>query len=151
MRLISSCCLFAISMLACGPQPGPGTFSADFKTNKGYFTQMSKAVDNSGMDAATFVHKLQRTWYSTNVQGLVGQGDLPVGTVAVKEVYNANNEATNVLWMTKKSKDTWFYEMRMKDGAEMMGAPKGDNVAMCHGCHTKGSATDYLLGTGIKN
>jgi hypothetical protein len=53
--------------------------------------------------------------------------------------------------MTKKAKDTWFYEMRTKDGAEMMGAPKGDNVAMCHGCHAKFSAKDYLAGTDVKN
>jgi hypothetical protein len=140
-----------IGFASCGPQMGPGSFSADFKTNRAYFSQMSRPVDNSGMDAATFVHKLQRTWYSSNVQGLLGQGDLPVGTVGVKEVYNANNEATNVLWMTKKSKDTWFYELRAKDGAEMMGAPKGDNIAMCHGCHTKFSSTDYLAGTAVKN
>lgn len=143
--------LVSLLAAACGPQPGPGTFTADFKTNKAYFTQMAAPVDNSGMDAATFVHKLQRTWYSTNVQGLLGQSDLPVGTVAIKEVYNANNEATNVLWMTKKSKDTWFYEMRTKDGAEMMGAPKGDNVAMCFGCHGKFASKDYLAGTAVKN
>lgn len=138
------------SIAACGPANGPGAFSASFKTS-GFFTQMSKSVDNSGMDAATFVHKLQRTWYSSNVQGALGGNDLPVGTVAVKETYDAMNQPSGVFVMVKKSKDTWNYEARGKDGAEMMGAPKGDNVAMCHGCHSKFASTDYLGATAIKN
>ncbi len=141
----------SLSVFACGPGPGPAAFSKDFKTSSGYFTLMSKPVDNSGMDAATFVHKLQRTWYSTNVQGALGGNDLPAGTVAVKETYDANNNPSNVLFMIKKSKDTWYYEMRDKDGNELAMAPKGDNVAMCLGCHTKFKDKDYLGGTTVKN
>lgn len=149
-RAVASVVLF-LSLAACGPANGPGAFAADFKTNQAFFTQMSKSVDNSGMSAETFVHKLQRTWYSSNVRQSLGGNDLPVGTVAIKETYDAMNQASGVFVMVKKSKDTWFYEARGKDGAEMAGAPKGDNVAMCHGCHAKFSGTDFLGGTTYKN
>jgi hypothetical protein len=150
IRVLGSIVVF-LSLAACGPANGPGAFAADFKTNQSFFTQMSKPVDNSGMDAATFVHKLQRTWYSANVRQALGGNDLPVGTVAIKETYDAMNMPSGVFVMVKKSKDTWNYEARGKDGAEMAGAPKGDNVAMCHSCHTKFAGTDYLGGTTFKN
>jgi hypothetical protein len=151
MTRVVVCAVVFVSLGACGPANGPGSFSADFKTNQAFFTQMAKSVDNSGMDAATFVHKLQRTWYSANVRQSLGGNDLPVGTVAVKETYDAMNQPSGVFVMVKKSKDTWNYEARGKDGAEMAGAPKGDNVAMCHGCHTKFASTDYLGATALKN
>lgn len=135
---------------ACGPVDGPGAYKADFKSSASFFTQMKTPVDNSGMDASKFVHKLQRTWYSSNVQGNF-TADVPTGTVAIKETLDGNSVATNHMVMVKKSKDTWYYEVRKTDGTlnEMM--PKGDNVAMCHGCHTAFKDQDYLGGTTIKN
>jgi hypothetical protein len=141
----------ACSLVACGPANGPGAFASDFKSSQSFFSLMSRPVDNSGMDAATFVHKLQRTWYSANVRQALGGNDLPAGTVAIKETYDANNAVSGVFVMVKKAKDTWNYEVRSKDGAEMPGAPKGDNIAMCHGCHTKFASNDYLGGTSTRN
>jgi len=141
-----------LSLAACGPAPGagPGAFASDFKT-KGFFTQMSKAVDNSGKDAAVFVHKLQRTWYSDNVKDLLGDKELPIGTTAIKETYSAEGVVGGLYVMTKKSKDTWTYQVRSADGAVDAQAPSGDNATGCHGCHTKGAPTDYLLGTAEKS
>lgn len=140
----------ALSFAACGPVEGPGAYKSDFKTSSSFFTQMSKAVDNSGLDAAKYVHKLQRTWYSSNVQGNL-TADVPVGTVAIKETQDGAGAPTNHFVMVKKSKDTWFYEVRKTDGTVNDAMPTGDNVAMCHGCHTAFKATDYLGATAIKN
>jgi hypothetical protein len=152
LRLQSLIGLLGLAWLVvgCGDAAGPGKFSADFKT-AGFFTQMKAAVDNSGMDAGTFVHKLQRTWYSANVEGALGMAELPIGTTAMKETYDAAGVVGGVFVMIKQSKDTWRYEARSASGDLMADAPQGDNVAACHGCHTKGKSTDYLLGTEEKN
>jgi hypothetical protein len=140
-----------LSLAACGPADGPGGFAPDFKTSPSFFTRMSRPIDNSGMDAATFVHKLQRTWYSANARQSLGGDDLPVGTVAIKETYDAMGQPAAVYVMVKRAKGTWNYEARGKDGAELPGAPRGDNVPMCHGCHAKFASTDYLGGTAYND
>lgn len=140
----------ALSLTACGPVAGPGEYKADFKSNALFFTQMATPVDNSGMDAAKFVHKLQRTWFSSNVQGNF-TSETPEGTVAIKETLDGNAMATNHFVMVKKSKDTWYYEVRKTDGTLNDMMPKGNNVEMCHGCHTAFKDTDYLGGTKLKN
>jgi hypothetical protein len=33
----------------------------------------------------------------------------------------------------------------------MAGAPKGDDVAMCHSCHTRFASTDSLGATALEN
>lgn len=145
--------LVGIISAGCGSGPadsnaGPGGYKPDFKT-AGLFTLMSKPLDNSGKDASTFVHKLQRTWYSNNVKDSFS-AELPVGTVAIKETYDATEQPLSHYVMVKKSKDTWHYEVRGVDGQLNSAQPMGDNVAGCHGCHTKFKATDYLGGTTTK-
>jgi hypothetical protein len=142
--------LSGLTLAACGPSNGPGAYKADFKTSSSFFTQMKTSVDNSGMDAATFVHKLQRTWYSNNIQGNF-TAEVPVGTVAIKETTDDKGVAAAHLVMVKKAKDTWFYEVRSPDGTALADKPNGDNVMGCHGCHTKFKANDYLAGTAVKN
>lgn len=137
-----------------GAAPGPGDYQNDFKTSAQFFTQMSKAVDNSGLDASKYVHKLQRTWFSSNVKGaLSGTSlDLPTGTVAIKETYDGSGAPMAHLVMVKKSKDTWHYEVRKaSDGAVDASAPSGNNAAMCFGCHAAFKDKDYLGGTAITN
>lgn len=133
-------------MAADGYQP-------DFKTNTQFFTAMSKPVDNSGLDAQKYVHKLQRTWYSTNAKGaFIGSTfNVPVGTVAIKETYDGAGAASAHYVMVKKATDTWYYEVRKIDGSVDPSAPSGDNVAMCVGCHQAFKTTDYLGGTAITN
>lgn len=146
--------LAAILSAGCGGSStsaaaGPASYKADFKT-AGFFTLMTKPVDNSGRDAQTYVHKLQRTWYSNNIKDAFS-ADVPVGTVAIKETYDATEKAQMQFVMIKKSKDTWQYEVRGTDGQLNSSEPMGDNVAGCHGCHTKFKATDYLGGTTTKS
>jgi hypothetical protein len=152
MRLLVLSTLAVTSLAACGPAAanGPGAYAADFKTSAAFFTKMSKSVDNSGLDAAKFVHKLQRTWYSANAKEVLG-GVVPVGTVAIKETSDAQGAAAAHYVMVKKATDTWSYEVRKPDGTVDAAAPKGDNVATCHGCHTAFKTADYLGGATFTN
>ncbi|MBL8952304.1 MAG: hypothetical protein JNK82_16110 [Myxococcaceae bacterium] len=131
------------------PVTGPGAYQNDFKTT-GFFSLLTTPIDNSGMDAAKFVHKLQRTWFSNNVKDAF-TGNVPVGTVAIKETYDPQMAASARYVMVKRSTDTWFYEVRKLDGTVDTAGPSGENVAMCHGCHTAFKTTDYLGGTTYKN
>ncbi|MFZ5472119.1 MAG: hypothetical protein ACOZIN_22030 [Myxococcota bacterium] len=158
MRLLIGCVL--LSLAACGggstPDPSqasPAEYRADFKSSTLFFTQMSKPVDNFGLDANKYVHKLQRTWYSANVQGALAGStlDVPVGTVAIKETYDGAGNPSAQVVMVKKAKDTWFYEVRKTDGTVDAAAPSGDNVPACHGCHSVFKEKDYLAGTDIMN
>lgn len=65
---------------------------------------MSKSVDNSGIDAAKYVHKLQRTWCSANAREELG-GVVPVGTVAIKETTNDQGQPGAHDVMVKKAAD----------------------------------------------
>jgi hypothetical protein len=140
----------ALTLVACGGAAPPAAFKADFKTSSTFFTNMAKPVDNSGMDAAVFVHKLQQTWYSSNAKSQLG-GKVDVGTVSVKETYSADGTASGSLYvMIKTGEDKWNYSVVDATGAAKAGAPSGENVAMCHGCHTKFKDKDYLGATAQK-
>ena len=153
LTLLPACGAATESPVDAGLAAGPNEYKADFKTSALFFTQMSKSVDNSGLDANKYVHKLQRTWYSSNVKGaLAGDNlNLPNGTTAIKETTDAAGATGGHFVMVKMAKDTWHYEVRKPDGTLNSGAPMGDNVADCHGCHTAFKTKDYLAGTAIVN
>jgi hypothetical protein len=144
--------IFAVLALvsACGGVAPPGAFDKEFRTSTKFFTNMAKPVNNNGLDAAKFVHKLQKTWYSGNAKSQLGKV-VDVGTVAVKETYNGANEAADGVYvMIKTGTDKWKYEVRDVAGEIKAGAPNGENVAMCHGCHTAFKEKDYLGATELK-
>jgi hypothetical protein len=131
------------------PALGPGEYKADFKTSPSFFTSMSTptaSVHHGG--------SRQRTWYSSNVKDIIGQADLPIDTVAIKETYPSDG-GTAVLRqfaMVKKGADSWYYERRMADGAIDSAFDAGINRTQCFtGCHEPLKGTDYLGSTAIKN
>ncbi|MGE0175026.1 MAG: hypothetical protein AB7T49_19690 [Oligoflexales bacterium] len=124
---------------------GPGKFAADFKQN-GFFSLMSEKIPGKSP------HGKVKIWYSNNIRSLIDQGsfEAPVGTVSIKEF--ENEEGTGLAIMIKKDRGydgknrDWYYEMRGSNG-ELMQEPAPGKVAMCIGCHSAASATDYLAGT----
>jgi hypothetical protein len=131
---------------------GPGDFAADYKTSSAFFTNMAAPVKGSSP------HGTQRTWYSSNIKGLVSQASFtaPEGTVAIKEFdMTGDGTKTGIAVMIKKApgydaeNGDWYYDMRDTAGKVQADPPAG-KIAMCIGCHKGYKATDYLGATTMK-
>jgi hypothetical protein len=150
-RLVLAAAAISLGAVACGgaSETGPGEYKADFKTNSLFFTNMSKP-------AASVHHggSFQRTWYSTNIKDKLGQPDLPIDSVAIKETYPADGGTTPLkqFAMIKKGADSWYFERRNADGTLDPSLDGGINLSGCMtNCHEPLKAHDYLGSTAIKN
>lgn len=149
---------YVLALTACGgddPAPeGPGAYDPAFATSDDYFTMMDGPV------AGQSPHGTVQIWYSSNASGVVGEGEVPVGTVAIKTA-DPDDDGTvdaHVVMIKREpgyddAHGDWQYEMRMPSGAIMMdegGNPISGAIELCWSCHASAAATDYLAGTSLR-
>lgn len=134
-------------------------FMNDFATNASFFTQMTNTQNSTPHN-----NTAARIYYSTNIRSLVDgtrtfNEEVPVGTVAIKALYDSQSTFTGTTTMIKREAgydaagNDWEYSTRDVNGANLQagnsgGSPVGAN---CFNCHSAASGTDYLAGTSLAN
>ncbi|SMF79945.1 hypothetical protein [Pseudobacteriovorax antillogorgiicola] len=123
---------------------------SDYKSSSQFFTLTEGLVPA----AEKSPHGANQIWYSTAVQGFVGQAGFtaPVGTIAVKE-YDASGdgEVDGIAVMIKQAagydpdNNDWYYDYRDVDGTIKSQPSPGANQT-CIGCHAVWPEQDYLPG-----